>query len=475
MSANRFLWGTWQPDQPAFLNEGLVIADGCYPIQNGYAPVGSFAPQVNGTLASRCCGVGGYVHGASYLFAATASAVYLYGLTGYTSLISGLTASIRYRFCPYSSLMLVTNGTDPIKKFDPASPTAMTNLGGSPPIARYMGVVGGFTVLGYVSNIPQRVAWSDQGNPENWTAGGASEAGVVDLASGGDVTGIVGGEYGLIFQESRITRMDYTAADTVWQFSEIATDIGCVIPNTIATFGKLTFFRSTRGFMVCDGSTVTPIGAEKVDRWFQGKADQTYYDQVSAVIDPANALYIVTVPSADPANTLLIYNFNLQKWSTASVSVELLAPGYTPAQSLDALDATYPILDNIPVSLDSPLFRGGTPFLLVFDNQHRLGGLGGMPINATFTDAKREMLQGRQIRLRSVRPITDAASPTVTVGGANAMSDTLVPTTYSGRRANGTFPTRESWNMVQITVSIPSQPWTFAQGADMEIESGGRA
>jgi hypothetical protein len=476
MTSSRILFKDWKPDQPAHLSDGLTVADGCIPIADGYAPMGKFSAVNNGQLAGRCYGASAYrTNGATYVFAATSTAIYRYTSAGYNSLATGLDNSLGLRFCPYASLMLATNGIDGIRKFDPTASSSMTALGGSPPVARYIAVVGGFTVLGYASNSSTRVAWSDQGNPENWTPGGSSEAGVYDMASGGDITGMVGGEYGLVFQENRIVRMDYTATDTVWQFNEIATDIGCIIPGTIATWGKMTFFLSNRGFMVCDGTTVTPIGNEKFDRWYLSRADRSYYGSTSAVIDPMRSLYLVTVPSGLPANVMLLYSYTLQRQTTVSTPIEYIAPGYAQSVTLEDLDAIYGTLDSIPVSLDSDIFRGGAPFLLVFNDQHKLGSFGGDPMDATLTDALREYSTGRRARLRSCRPITDAAAPSVTIAGTNAFSSALTPTNYSSVRANGTIPLRESWNLSQVTISIPSQRWNYVQGCDLEVEQGGRA
>ena len=229
--------------------------------------------------------------------AATTGNIYTYSTSGYTAVASGLSGSkdIGTRFCPYGAFMLATNGTDPIKSFDPASPAAMTNLGGGPPTARFLGVVRGFVVLGYAGGNPARIAWSDNGGPANWTVGGASEAGQYDMASGGDVTGIIGGEYGLIFQEDRILRMTYTADDTIWQFDEIVSDAGCAAPKSLASWGKMSFFWSNRGFMTCDGASVQAIGDEKVDRTFRSLIDRGYFGAMSAVVDPERALYIVAV------------------------------------------------------------------------------------------------------------------------------------------------------------------------------------
>jgi hypothetical protein len=476
MTSQRLLFGEFQPDQPAFLNEGLIVADGCYPVKNGYAPVGGFFPAPNGGLPNICLGGSAYrVAGATYSFAADAGNLYRYGASGYTNLKTGLTNNLGVQFAPYSTLMLITNGTDPVQKFTPSPTNAVTALGGSPPIARYVGIVGGFTVLAYASNSPLRVAWSNQGNPEQWTPSTASEAGVLDMATGGDITGFVGGEYGLIFQENRVTRMTYTASDTVWQFDPLGQDVGCVLPGSIATWNKLTFFLSNRGFMMCDGSSITPIGAEKVDRWFQNTADRSYFDNVSAVIDPRNSLYIMTLPNTFPFGTVLIYNYVLQRWSTAKVTTERLIYGLAQPTSLDALDAMYPNLDALTISLDSVAFRGGYPLLLLYNGQHQLGSLSGAPVDATFVDATRELVPGQRARITAVRPMTDAKAAQVTIACQDSLADAPTATTYVDRRGSGTFRVRESANLCAITVSIPSQTWTFVQGVDVDAVAGGRA
>ncbi|HWI85709.1 MAG TPA: hypothetical protein VNT42_05215 [Sphingomonas sp.] len=474
----RVIFGDYLPDQPAHLNAGLVMADGVVGIADGYAPIGSFMASRNGTLPARCIGAAGYrAAAASYLFAATASNIYTYSGGGYASVASGLAGSraIGVQFCPYGAFMLATNGVDPIKKFDPLSPAAMTNLGGSPPTARFLGVVRGFVVAGYAGGSALRVAWSDNGNPAGWTAGGASEAGQYDMPAGGDVTGIVGGEYGLVFQESRILRMTYTADQTIWQFDEIVPNIGCVAPRSLASWGRMSFFWSDKGFMACDGVSAQPIGDEKVDRSFQSLADRAYFDTMSAVVDPRRALYIVAVPSADPASTLFLYNYAQRKWTTATVTTELLFSGLSLSSSLEELDALYASIDAADLTIDSLSLRGGAPMLLLFDGAHRLGTFSGPNMAATLVDGRKEFAAGARARIRSIRPLTDAATATITVSGSNALSAAPQDTAYTTRTANGSYRCRENWNLTQVKLAIPAgTAWTYAQGYDLEAVAGGR-
>jgi hypothetical protein len=466
------------PDQPPFLSEGIVTADGCFPVKNGYGPFYSFVPNANGGLGSRPYGGFAYrTAGVTYSFAADATTIYSVAAGGFTSMATGLNNLIGVQAVPYASLLIMTNGADPVKKFTPAPTNAIANLGGSPPVARYIAVVGGFTVLGYASGSPNRIAWSDQGAPESWTPSTASEAGVADMATGGDVTGLVGGnnQAGYVYQENRIVRMSYTADSRVWQFDEVAKDVGCVAPGTLATWGTTTFFLSNRGFMSFDGSTMTPIGSEKVDRWFRGLSDRSYIDSVTAVVDPQNSLYIVTLPSAFPANRLLIYNYLLDKWSTATTPVSRLVSGLANATSLEQLDGLYGSIDAIPFSLDSIALRGGYPILLAFDGSNTLGSFTGMPLPATFGDGRKELIPGYRARLQAVRPMTDAPSPQVGIAGSNSLAGSQTTTTYASARASGTIRVRESWNYVQAWVVIPPQSWTFFQGIDLDYEQGSRA
>lgn len=474
----RILFGEWLPDQPAQLGQGLAKADGVVAIAGGYAPIAGFAPMKNGTLAGRCIGAGGYRHAdAPYLFAATATNIYSYSTSGYASVASGLsgTRDLGVRFCPYGAFMLATNGTDPIKTFDPASPGAMTNLGGSAPTARYLGVVRGFVVAGYAGGSGLRIAWSDNGNPASWTAGGASEAGQYDMAGGGDVTGVVGGEYGLIFQEDRILRMSYTADDTIWQFDELVTDAGCAVPKSLASWGKTSFFWSNRGFMTCDGVTVQAIGDEKVDRTFRSLIDRGYYGAMSAVVDPARALYIVAVPSADPTTSVFLYNYAQGRWTTATLTSEYLFSALSLSTTLEDLDTLYASIDADGLVLDGAALRGGVPSVMLFDGAHRLGTLSGPPIAATIADAMRELAPGMRSRIRSVRPLADAAGATVRIAGTNRLSDTASETSYADAQANGAYRCRENWNQTRITVAIPAGAgWSSAQGYDVDAVTGGR-
>ena len=474
----RRVFGEWKPDQPAHLHDGLVTADGCFPILNGYAPLPSFSPAAGGNLGGACIGAAAYrTGGETYIFAADSTDIHRYTGGGFASLIGGLTsaAAVGVRFCVFNKLMLATNGQDPIQKFDPASPGSFTDLGASAPTARFLALVRGFVVAGYADDDGLRLAWSDNGDPAEWTAG-TGEAGFYLMPGGGDITGVVGGEYGLIFQESRILRMSYTADDAVWQFDEIATDVGCIAPWSLATYGKLSFFLSNKGLMACDGVTVQAIGSEKVDRTYLSLMDRSYLETISAVVDPRNSLYFLSVPSADPANRVFIYHYALERWTSAPLFSRRFFSALGQDVTLENLDAIFGSIEGIAGSLDSAQFRGGYPLMMLFDDSDRLGALTGANIAATLVDGRNELFGGQHSRIRSVRPLSDAPDAVVSMTVAREPAGTPTETTFTARSAGGFYRMRQSGNLVQVKISMPAGAvWSFVQGYDIEAVPGGRA
>jgi hypothetical protein len=196
---------------------------------------------------------------------------------------------------------------------------------------------------------------------------------------------------------------------------------------------------------------------------------------MSAAVDPLRALYMVAVPSADPTTSVFLYNYAQGRWATAPLTAELIFSAFSLASSLEDVDALHGTIDTAGLALDGAAYRGGVPTMMAFDGGHRLGTLSGAAVAATIADATRELTPGARSRIRSVRPLTDAAQASVAVAGANALGDAWIETDYDGRRANGAFRCRENWRLTRITLSIPAGTrWTQAQGYDADVTAGGR-
>src|SRR3546814_18020993 len=84
--------------------------------------------------------------------------------------------------------------------------------------------------------------------------------------------------------------MTYVGGDTIFQFDEISSNIGCIAPNSLVQVGNLAFFLAEQGFMVCDGTSVRPVGEEKVNRTWRAADDRGRFNYMSGVGDPKGAI-----------------------------------------------------------------------------------------------------------------------------------------------------------------------------------------
>lgn len=479
MPRQRQAFGELLPDQSNFQSGGLVVADGCLPTPTGYRPLPSPAAIPNGSLGAAPLGAYAVrANGDVHLIVGTATKLRRYEAGGWTDLATGLaaTAGVGWRFDLAGGLVIATNGTDAIKKYTLSS-GVVANLGGSPPTARYLAVVRGRVLLGYVDSEERKIGWSAEGLPESWTPA-VGGPGRFTFASGGSITGVAGGEFGLVFQESSITRLLPAYDGNTWQYDELSALIGCIAPWSLHRYGRLYRFLSSQGWMQTDGaSPPMPIGKEKIDRAFMAQANRTYFAQMSAITDPKTGVMFAAVPNGDVPSKVYCYDDLLQKWTTATFSASRFFAGLSQSVTLEQLDATYPDLDAMTTSLDDRIFQGGYPELMFFDAGHDLCALTGTNLEATFTDCERELIAGYRARGRRLRPIVDAsAGVSVTIAGRNRLGDAQVATDYASPRASGEFPIRENWNLIQATVKIAAgTAWTSAQGYDIEYEQGGRA
>ncbi len=220
--------------------------------------------------------------------------------------------------------------------------TKTTDIGGTPPAAKFAAVVRSQLLLGYTyessTYYPNRVWWSAFDDFEGWTSG-TNQAGSSDLQQGGEVTGIVGGEYGLIFQAKAVTRVNYIGSPSVWEFDPIDTRRGAIAPGSIVKAGRDVYFYSDQGFMaVRDGSVVEPVG-RVIERWFKqeselegsGTTTAEWTDRVRGVYDEVSG-YIVWAwndggNSDDSNSRLLFFNTNLppdEAWSTSTIAAHSL-------------------------------------------------------------------------------------------------------------------------------------------------------
>ncbi len=386
-----------------------------------------------------------------------------------------------WRFTQFGTLAIGVNGVDVAVKFDLSSGSNFTPLLGSPPIGKYVATVKNTVFIANIGSTPQRVQYSGLDNSEVWGSSAALQSGFQDLPDGGDITGLIGGEIGVILQENAVRRATYEAPPVVWRLDKISNDIGCTIPGSVAAAINMGFFVHKSGFyMVQSGQVLTPIGRGKVDRTFWAEVDQTNFPRYSSTIDPVRGLYVFAYAAngnAGVPNRLLIFNWTTGRWSRVFVTVEVIFGGVSQqSYNIEQL-APFGDLDHLPYSLDSSFWSGVISLLLfAFDGNHKSGAFDGAAMEATVQTPEFNPGQGKRTVIRSCRPIIDGGAPIITVGFRETQQ---LPVTWShypvGLTSAGMAPVYESGRYFRIEAKLAAgSTWSNMQGIDdLDVQPDG--
>lgn len=462
----------YAPDQT--VNSGvLLVARNVYPAVDGYRPIGDIleiSDALSGTFNGGTSAIAS--DGTGYLFAGTSTALYRLASNGsWTTIVSGLTVAKRWKYAQFGAYIVSVNGAD-TREIDFAAGTAAAIAGA--PTGTSVAVVGDQVVIGQADGDIAKVQWSAFRDHTGWTDG-VDQAGSLVMQTGGAVMGICGGEYGIILQRERIVRMTRTGdADTPFQFDEISSNYGCADGATIAQAGRTIFFRSDRGFMALeDGQSLRPIGSEKVDRTFEVAVSRDDYKRIYTAVDPQNKLVMWGVPGRP--GTIWIYNFELDRWTTAELLFSGIFPGFTTSIGLDDLAVTYTNLDTMTISLDDPRWSLGNPRLWLLDETNKIGTLAGDTLAAQLDLGFTQFTPSRRARIRGIRPITDAITGVgMTVNAKARLGNVDAIKTAGSLRTSGIMPVRAAGRFISVSITIAAgSDWSYIQGLEVEAKAGG--
>lgn len=464
-------FGAWLPDLPQMGHDGLTVARNVYATPLGYRPVKNLS-AVTTALAYDWKGGGSFVgpDGTTCTLAGTNNGLYSFASLAWTSKYAGAYTA-PWRFAQYGAIVIGVNGSAPVKYTVAAGTGAL--LGGSPPNATMIAIVRDFVFLAGDGSANATVYWSSINNAEAWTIG-TNECDIQPLPDGGPITGIAGGEYGLVFQETAIHRFSYVGSPIIFQRDKISDGVGCVAAGSVATQGRMTFFLSQRGFFVVTDGGVEPIGQEKVSRTFWNTYSRSdVVSNIRATIDPQRTLVMWSMP-----DRIWCYNWTLDRWTDFFVpGVIGISTGANASVTLEAVDTLYPGgIDSVPYSLDDPIFSGGETMLTVAKSDKIIYSFGSSDtLQATLQMPWTEIFKGRTARIRRARVQTDTATGvTLSLDWVNRLGDVASNTQAMTVTASGHMPIRVFARYVRPQVDIQSgSSWNYLRGLDFEAAPGG--
>jgi hypothetical protein len=459
-------FGEWLPDQPRFGNP-CITATNVIPTENGYGPFPS-ATSVSDALADECKGVISFrrVDGQREVFAGTATNLYRKNGNLWTDVTptAGYSNTVTWRFAVYGERLVATNGIDNPQKFDLATDSEFSDLTNAP-AHKYPIVVGDVLVaLGLTDGSGNEVAFSAVNNSESWTT--ATGGGAQSIADGGPVAGGVGGEVGIILQESQVLLMNFVGGDLRFTFERVEGAIGCIDASSIVSYKGGVFYLSSEGFQFFDRVSSNNISSGKVTDYFFDNfavteriaplSTTTYTritsegdtrvvnlgDSVQGALDPVNSCVLWSYP-AETGTMIIGYNYRLGRWFESDAAVYMLHTHITPSGYL----------------------------LAGFNASDNLANFSGTPLTAVLSTGDLAITPGRSSFIDSVYGIVDSAHD-ITIGKKVDMADTE-STTSGSSNSRGKVSIRSNGKYHRIQIS-PTAAFTEITGAQVEVRGGSK-
>jgi hypothetical protein len=419
---------------------------------------------VNGTVNVDTVG------STTFTYSKTGSDIASTSDTGTVSFQYTTPSNQRWRFTQFGSVLIAANGGNRLQGYNLNNSTTFQDLAADAPQARYITIVRDFVVSGYINSstiYPYRVQWSALGDESSWATSATTQADFQDIPDGGNVVGVTGGEFGLILMERSIHRMSYVGSPLVFQFDNISRNVGCVEANSIVQYGGTTFFLSDDGFYACDGQNIIPIGAEKVNRYFYSDVNEGGLYLMSAAVDPFRKLVIWAYASnsSATADKLLIYNWQTQRWTSGTTSVNRVASSSTPSFDLEAMDV-FGTLEQIQSSFDAQVWLGGKMQFAGVKNA-KIVTFSGANDTAIIETGDIEV-PGSTSAITIAKPIVDGGSGSVALLSRRLLSESTIFGSQTSADAENRVSLRGvgRYHRLQLT---PTGSWTNTVGMDIDL------
>ena len=328
--------------------------------------------------------------------------------------------------------------------------------------ARHVGVIRDFMVLGNTwdavdGSRPNRLRWSAIGDATDWTVSSVTQSGFVDLVGDiGDVRFVSSGEYGIIITQRSVFRMTYVGAPTIFQMDEIFPSVGAYTLYGQAQHGNRIFFLARDGFkMIVDGVELVPIGSNKVDNWFRTFLNIGSADEIHCAIDPTRTRVYWAAPfySCCP-DVIVAYDWVLNKWSYVDQQTQAIFTRVNSPINMDSMDALYPNLDLLDISLDDPYWQGNIDGIAYFNGDNELSTSNGIPRTAMLETGEAQLYEDRKALINNVQVNSGGGDTTIEIRYRDTLNDFLTSTGEKTVSRDNFIPVRASGRFFKMNIKV---------------------
>jgi hypothetical protein len=470
MATQRIAFTEWTPDL-AGVAQNLSVAKNVVPSALGYNPFptavdysAAASEDLNNVFAGKFSSTTTvFAGGATKLFKFDGADLSMDNV----SKTGNYSSVVKWNFTQFGNTIIAANNVNKLQGYTLGSSTTFDDLSADAPVAEYVTVVRDFVVASSLDggSNANKVQWSNINDETNWTTGAASQSDYQIISDGGNIHGMTGGEVGLIFLDRAIVRMSYIGSPLFFQFDTISRGVGCVEGNTVVQYGSMTYFLGADGFYSCDGATVTAIGTQKVDAWFYANANPSKLNLMSSTIDPFRKIVVWKFIDNFAQNTLLIYNWQVQKWSYCTTDVDVVASSASAGMTLEGLDL-YGNMDTLTTSLDDALWSGGK-FLFAGARDNKIVTFTGA--NSTAQIETGDIGSEATSVVTLARPVVDNGSGSVAIASRMLLNEVAQLGSYIPASNENRVALRSSGKYHRLSLIPTGDRWSNAIGIDIDI------
>lgn len=371
-----------------------------------------------------------------------------------------LGADDRWSFAQFGNTSLASTLTAPIQSSVSGS---FADIAGAPQ-AKIIESVKGFVIAFHTSegtygDSPDRWWCCALYDETDWTPDVSTQCTTGRLIEGGGPITAARrlGDDVVVYKNRALFLGRYAGAPEVWNFTQVASEVGCVGIDAIVDIGVAHVFVGEDDIYIYDGVRPQSIASGKVRQWYVDNRDPTYAYRTRILWDRQNSLVWIFYPSASGGGAVdagLVYHTKTARWGVVARNVEAAVNYISPSITYDSgspLITTYDASPAIPY--DSPFWVAGAETPAVFQTDHKIYTLSGATGASSFTvgdfgdESEYTMCDSFKVRYKRAPTSATVTGYTKNDGGAVTLT-----TASSAARDDGAFDVRQTgrWHRFKI-------------------------
>lgn len=240
--------------------------------------------------------------------------------------------------------LILTNGKDPIYKFDGVAMTLVGGLAAPDPViyAKTVNTFYNTLVLGWTNedgvDIPYRIRWSEVGDYETWHSGNAGYMDLLDTEDKIQTTVLLGDRL-FVIKEWTIWEIFYTGGtgtNALFDKRLVNDSIGTYAPKTVISLGDKIWFFGTDNIMAFDGLNVEPVAVQVAPLLYETSETIVAHNKLNRAIaayQDETGDYVLALPTRTDPEPNLLLKFNIRTHAVTRRTKKVSAFGYYTAAS----------------------------------------------------------------------------------------------------------------------------------------------